>query len=207
MKKILFVDTLATGMNPERCSIYRIGGIYTEDGVEKRRFDFRMQPFHGARMSDQSLWIGGEDRATLARYPANDKAFESFVKMLDSFVELKNPYDKMYIAGFNSSAFDVPFIREWFRRNANERFRDYFHVQTLDLMTIASFIMLDDRKMMPDFKLDTVSEFLGQPVTGDSYDCVNNAFKVLNIYRSFRTRLGLQEFDDRSESKEIIKNI
>ena len=42
MNKILFVDTLTTGMNTERCAIYRIGGIYTEDGVEKKRFDFKV---------------------------------------------------------------------------------------------------------------------------------------------------------------------
>lgn len=187
--KILFIDTVTTGMNPERCGIYRIGGIFTEDLVEKLRFELRMRPFRNARISDTSLWICGESRASLLAYTDENRAFTDFVAHLDERVNLRNPYDKLYIAGFNAASFDVPFLREWFHRNGNNRFRDYFHVQTLDLMSLAAFALIDERPTMPDFHLETAARFLGVTVSHtDKYDCVGNARTCLDMYCELRNR-------------------
>jgi len=207
MNKIIFIDTLTTGMNTERCSIYRMGGIYTENGVEKKRFEFRMKPFPGARISDQSLWIGGIDRSILASYPEQDKAFQQFIEMLDECVEVRNSHDKIYIAGFNSAAFDVPFIWEWFRRNGNERNRDYFHMQVIDIMSLTAFVLMDERNRMQDFKLESVARKMNiYSGEGDTCDCIQNAKTCLDIYRKLKERFGIEQVTDLSEATEIIKN-
>lgn len=208
MNKILFIDTLTTGMNTERCAIYKIGGIYTEDGVEKKRFEFRMRPFPGARISDQSLWIGGVDRSVLASYPESASAFAEFVDMLDGFVEMRNSKDKMYIAGFNASAFDVPFLWEWFRKNGNDHNRDYFHMQVIDIMTISAFFLMDQRRRMQDFKLESVARFMDvYSGEGDTCDCIQNAKTCLDLYRKYMEQHGLGEFTETGECDEIITNI
>lgn len=207
MNKILFIDTITTGMNTERCAIYRIGGIYTENGVECKRFEFRMRPYINARISEQSLWISGETRASLLVYPDQKDAFESFLKFLDSIVSIKNPKDKLYIGGFNVSAFDVPFLREWFKRNGNERFRDYFYVQSIDTMCLATVTLMNTRQNMPDFHLETAARFMQiKATTPGSYDCISNAKLSLDIYRKVEKRCGLGECIDTTESKEIITN-
>ncbi len=207
MNKILFIDTLTTGMNTERCAIYRIGGIYTEDGQEKKRFQFHLRPFPGARISDQSLWVGKVDRSILAGYPDQAEAFKQFIEMLDSFVEVRNSRDKMYIAGFNAAMMDVPFLWEWFRRNGNERNRDYFHMQVIDLMNISAFVLMDERRRMQDFKLESVARHMNiYSGEGDTSDCIQNAKTALDIYRQLRERFGLEMFKDVSETSESIKN-
>lgn len=207
MNKILFVDTLTTGMNIERCSIYRIGGIYTEDGMEKKRFEFNIKPFPGSRISDQSLWIGGVDRAILASYPSQESSFEKFTEMLDGFVDVRNPRDKMYLAGFNSAAFDAPFIWEWFKRNQNDHIRDYFHVQIIDMMSIAAFCLMNERWQMQDFKLESVARQM-RINTGneDTFNCLANAKTCLSIYKKIKERFGIEEFPDSEESHELITN-
>ena len=207
MNKILFIDTVTTGMNPEKCAIYRIGGIYTIDGVEQKRFELRMRPFANARISEQSLWISGESRSSLLIYPDEKAAFARFVEFLNDIVDIKNPKDKIYLAGFNSTAFDVPFLREWFRRNGNERFRDYFYVQTIDTMCLATVMLIKTRHNMPDFHLETAARFMHvKAVATQSYDCLTNAKTSLEIYRAFEKRCGLGECLDNTEATEVKTN-
>ena len=207
MNKILFIDTLTTGMNTERCAIYRIGGIYTEDGVEKKRFQFHLKPFPGARISDQSLWIGRVDRSILAGYPDQAEAFHEFINMLDEFVEVRNSRDKLYLGGFNTATMDAKFLWEWFHRNGNERNRDYFHMQILDIMNIAAFVLIDERNQMQDFKLESVARQLNlYSGEGDTSDCLQNAKTALDIYRVLRERTGIGPAVDITESKDIIRN-
>lgn len=207
MNKILFIDTVTTGMNPEKCSIYRIGGIYVENGVEAKRFEFRMRPFRNARIAEQSLWISGESRSSLLNYKEESEAFKDFVSFLDTIVSVKNPNDKLYIAGFNVAAFDIPFLREMFHRNGNERFRDYFHVQAIDLMCLAAFALMRVRSSMPDFHLETAARFLQvTTIIGDDYSCIVNAKVCLDMYRKLEERFGLSECDDITITKDIIKN-
>jgi len=207
MNKILFIDTATTGMNSEKCAIYRLGGIYTEDGIEKSRFEFRMRPFINARINEQSLWISGETRASLQLYQDEKTAFNNFLSYINQLIDLKNPRDKAYIAGFNAANRDVPFIREWFRRNGNERFRDYFYVQVLDLMCISAFGLINIRNTMPDFHLETAARFLQVRATiSEKYNSINNAKICLDMYRTLQKRFCIGECVDTRESTEIIKN-
>lgn len=207
MNKIIFIDTLTTGMNPERCSIYRLGGICTENGTETIRFEFRMRPFNNARISEQSLWIAGESRSSLLVYKSEADAFKDFTAFLDTIIDIRNPRDKAYLAGFNAPAFDVPFLKEWFHRNGNERFRDYFYVQSIDTMCLATVTLMNYRSNMPDFHLETAARFMEvTPSVSERYDCILNAKTSLDIYRKFESRCGLGECRNVTPAAHIVKN-
>ncbi len=211
MIKILILDTLTTGMSTENCGrygIYRIGGIFTEDGVETQRFELRMQPFHNARISEQSLYIGGEDRASLTKYKDEASAMDDFIRLLDAAVNVRNPQDKLYIAGFNVTALDIPFIREWFRRNGQERYRDYFYLQPLDLSSISTFALLKERGKLRDFYLETVAERLGIDVVPEErFNCIANAELCLELLRTFcKTLFGIDLGNDTRKTEKMFKN-
>ena len=208
MEKIVFIDTLTTGMNPERCAIYRIGGIVVVDGTERSRFDLRCCPPSGARINDQSLWIGGESRASVIRYPDQADAFRDFLSVIDETVVLRNPNDKAYLAGFNASAFDVPFLREWFRKNGNERFRDYFHVQTMDLMTLSAFALMQERENLPNFHLESAAEALGvKAPIGGKYDCISNAELAKELFFTLREKFGTGSGSDGKATDKVFTNV
>lgn len=207
MNKILFIDSVTTGMNPEKCAIYRIGGIFTVNGRETVRFELRMRPFPNARISDQSLWICKETRSSLIYYPDQAEAFADFIKLLNAQVNLHNPKDKIFIAGFNCDRFEYAFINEWFRRNGNERFRDYFYVQTIDLMTLANFRFIEKRHQFHDFFLETAARQLGVPVPGDDrYDCITNSKTCLDMYRKLAMEWAVADIEESKPATEIFKN-
>ena len=207
MNKIIFLDTVTTGMNHEKCAIYRIGGIVAENGEERTRFEFRVRPFPYARIADSSLYICGESRATLNEYPDQKVAFDAFIDMLSKHVNIKNPYEKLYIGGYNVAAFDIPFLREWFRRNGNNRFRDYFHAQPIDIMSIAAFALLNERRGMPDFHLETVAKHFNiRTMSQDVYNCVSNAKICLDLFRKLQYNFGLAETENTEAAEEYIKN-
>lgn len=207
MDKIIFIDTLTTGMNPDRCAIYRLGGIVTYDGVERERFEVRVRPHAGARIADQSLWISGESRNSLSRYQTEAEALTFFLGIIDRHVNMRNPRDKAYLAGFNAAPMDVPFLRELFIRNGNMRFRDYFHVQVIDLMTLATAALMKERGQMPDFHLETAARFLGVNCPyGPNYDCVTNAKVCLDMYRELNRRFGIGECPDTEPVEDLTQN-
>lgn len=196
MNKILFIDTLATGLNPEKCAIYRLGGIFCEENasgiVEKQRFDICVRPFETARIMENSLWTGGVTRSMLIYFPEQSDAFNDFFRLINENINLRNAKDKLYIAGFNVSSFDIPFIKNWFARNSNQRFRDCFYVQTLDIMSLAAFALINDRDNMPDFHLGTAARFLGvNPENGGYNSCLDNAQTCLEMYKVLKTRLNV----------------
>ena len=207
MEKILFIDTLTTGMNTERCAIYRIGGIYTEDGVEKKAFDLKVRPFDNARINDASIWLGGETRSSLIDFPEESRAFGKFIEFLDSCVNVQDADDKLYIGGYNCSCFDIPFINEWFRRNRNEQFRNYFHVQCFDIMNISLMILADKRTEMESYTQDCVADKLEiEQKDGDGYYCIENARTSLRIWRKLNDAFGIERPEDENETGTTIKN-
>ena len=207
MNKILFIDILSTGMSPDNCGIYRIGGIYTEDGVEKKVIDLKMCPPINARISQQSLWIGGESRSSLISYPDEKRVFARFCEWLDTIVSVRKADDKLYLAGYNSAAFDMPFLREYFNRCGSNDFRNYFHVQCIDIMSISAMALMNERGRMQDFMMDSVAAHLGiHTFPGDKYDCISNARTALDIYRHFIRRFGIDEVKDTSRADDIVKN-
>lgn len=212
MKKILIIDTLATGLNTERCAIYKIGGIFCEDNPgmikEKTRFSLAVRPFEGARIIENSLWVGGVGRRNLVGYPPQEEAFADFIKLIENHINVRNANDKLYICGFNVAAFDSILIKNWFYRNDDPRFRDCFFVQTLDLMSIAAFALIGERDNMPDFHLETVARYLGvTPTKNENYNCLDNAETCLKMYRELKARLGTGERGEWEPLERVYSNM
>lgn len=211
MNKILFIDTLTTGLNNERCAIYRMGGIFCEESsdklIEKKKFDLCIRPFEGARILDNSIWIGGITRSQLIYFPEQSEVFEQFLNLIKEHINMASSKDKLYLSGFDTSAFDMPFIRNWFVKNNNQRFRDCFHLQTLDLMSLSAFALLNERPTMEGFHLETVAKYLGvTPVKNEKYSCLDNASTCLQIYLKLKNRLGTGDNSTYITTNEIVRN-
>lgn len=200
--KMLFVDTLVTGMQPSRCGIYALGGIICEDGpdrtVEKCRFEMRINPRDGLRINEGKLWISGTKLKDLTTFQKEDEARAWFTSILDRYVNMHNPSDKIYLAGYNVSGLDIPFLREWFRRTAEEpgkdHFYDYFTKQPMDVMIIARYAMLRQERTMLDFQQDTVARQMGvERRYSADYSCIDNAQESVDIWRKLKPMLGTGE--------------
>lgn len=207
MNKILFLDTLTTGLNHDRCAIYSLGAILCEQQEgqlrERVRLDLSVRPFDGARINENSLAAGGVTRSRLLYYPTQEEAFDTFMKVLGENISLNNSRDKIYLAGFNASSFDVPFLMNWFKMNQNTRWRDCFYVQTLDIMCLAAFALMEERGQMTDFRLETAASQLG--VELQSTDCLSRAEICQEMYVALQERLLTKKIKIEKTDK-LIKN-
>lgn len=192
--KILFLDTLSTGMNVRRCGIYTLGGIFCEDDAavteENGRFLLHVQPFKEALVVENCLWAGGIDRSDLLGYPSEEEVCEDLMEMISRRIDPRNPHDKLFIAGYNSAALDAPLLRSLFDRASKTPFRDCFHVQSIDLASVCAFALGAERFRMPDFQMRTVAARLGvMPASANKFDCLDNAETCLRMYAALKNRL------------------
>ena len=200
-QKILYLDAVTTGYNPNRHSIYRIGGIIEADGIETKRFELKVRPWNDSPIASASLWISGETRTSVETFPEQAAVFAKFIEIINSQVDLYDMNDKMYIASFNASQNEIPFLKAWFNRNHNTHFADYFHLQGLDLGVIASFALMDKRKWLRNFHEQTVAEYLGvRRRASREFSCLDGARTSLEMYHALRVSLG---FDDNGPAEEI----
>ena len=210
--KILFLDTLSTGMNPRRCGIYKMGGIFCEDTAdctrETGRFMLCVNPWRDALIIENSLWIGKTTRSDLLSFPSEAEACETLVEMLSERVDISNPNDKFFIAGYNVSSLDHPLLRALFERAGQERFRDCFHVQAIDLASVAAFALSGQRRTMENFLMNTVAGRLGVvPTVTEKYDCLANAETCLKMYCALKRSLGQGKGEHERTDIETITNV
>ena len=207
MYKILFLDSATTGMSPESCAIYRLGGIFTVDAEEKLRFELRMCPPRDAFIKKESLGICNESVRSLSYYPDQKEAFKDFIRLLDEHVNVRDPKDKIFIGGFNTDRFEYPFLREWFRQNGNLRFKDYFYVQTIDMMSIMNLRVLTNRPNLPDFHLETAARQLGVITAWDKkYDSIRNSKVCLDMFRQVAREWCIDDCWDESVTEKTYRN-
>lgn len=210
MKKILFVDILTTGTDCMRSAIYKLAAIYCEqedsgEVKEIERFNISIRPHERAMIADTALWTGGTTRTEMLSFKPEREALEDFMAFLDRHTNRLDRNDKIYLAGYNSSAFELPFIDALFNRCGYRKMRHYFHLQTLDLMCIAAFCLMDRRKEMKDFHLSSVAQILGAKTTpSEKYSCMSECETDIEVYKALYTMLKehrLQEQKQPAESE------
>ena len=153
MKK-LFVDVETTGLDPKRCGIWEIGCILEIDGKVKEKFVWKMNP--GKVEIDQSaIDKSGITREELDKFDSQEEVFKDFVIFLSDYCDRFNKTDKIFFIGYNSK-FDESFVREWFIRNKDNYYGSYFYSNSIDIMTLCSFVTMKLRNEVTNYKLETM---------------------------------------------------
>lgn len=173
MRKLLFVDTETTGLNPEYHELRQIAGKYIEyddkltllEGLQdpkvSKQFNWFIKPDHLDRIGQTLRDKFGitDEMFDDPKYKSQLDVFKRFHTSIKDKVDPFNPVDKIYMAGHNVAEFDYRFIRQWWERSANELcmekcfFGSYFHWSCLDTKSLLSFAVLDScGKLQPPKK-------------------------------------------------------
>ena len=67
--KTIYIDLETTGLDPNENAIVQLSGMIEIDGEVKESFDFKMQPFEGQIVTEESLVINGLTVETIKTYP------------------------------------------------------------------------------------------------------------------------------------------
>lgn len=160
--KILFIDLETTGTDRELHGIHQLSGAIVINGNIVQKFDYKVAPHFGATFNSKALEVCGVNEDEIKKYPHMLTIYPLVIAMLCKHVDLDNPDDKFFIAGYNSQKFDAGHFGKWFIRcNGLKYFKQLFWTTTLDVMIFATGYLMGVRHEMENFKLLTVAAKVG----------------------------------------------
>ena len=177
--KILFVDVETTGVSVVRDSIIQISSIFTEDGIEKERFDFRIKPYKEGRLTPFLEGLLGVTNSEIEKNMEHTEVYKKVKALIDKYTN--NGKEKIFICAYNGQ-FDVNFISDWFQLNGEKFFFKYFYSPVIDVMYVAGFALSRIRPMMPNFKLGTVYKTLFNEDLDEAHNSMADIEGTMRIY-------------------------
>lgn len=156
MTKYLFIGLSTTGVDPEDNGIYELSYIFDGD-CKKIMGTIHIDTYRQYQVSEfvKDAWLK-------EKYKTPEDAIEPFhaatlfVNLLSEFVDRFKSEDRLTLVSFNTK-FDEDFLRE-FLKLAGKSFTSYFWNNTIDLMSLSSFIFREDRAKFVNYKLSTIAK-------------------------------------------------
>ncbi len=166
MERRFYFDLETTGLYPRTHGVIQLAGLLDIDGQVVETINLRIRPFHHDAVSKEALQVNGITLDQIHSDPAYlppTEAHRQLTDWMSGYVDRFDKKDKLLMVGYNSHAFDSPFLREWFFKCKDKFFGSYFWHPSIDVMLIAAYYLREVRPHMPNFKLATVCRKLNIP--------------------------------------------
>ena len=159
--KIFWSDVETTGLDPVKNDIWQIAFEVQVNGEVVATHDFKMCPEDLTHVSPEALAIGGVTLDEIKSFPPAIKIFNTIKGIMREFVDPFKKGDKLIPAGYNCHHFDIPFIREFFRKMGDKYYGSWFSNYPLDVyhMAIAAHTLVGT--VLPKYKLADVCAYHG----------------------------------------------
>lgn len=159
--KLLYCDVETGGLSPKKNPLLQLAGIIEIDGVEKEAFNYMIQPGEDDVVEPKALEVNGLTFGDLGGFDPPARVLAGFKMLMKQFVSPYNKKDKFHFIGYNSHSFDMPFIREFFKKQGDSYFGSWFFYPGIDVMLLAAHQLMGQRQNMENFKLHTVCKRMG----------------------------------------------
>ncbi len=188
MIKLCFIDVETTGVEPKENAIIQIAGSIDFLGdkmEEKESFNFKVRPFEGDIITDKALEINKTTREEIARYNKPIAVHSDLVEIFSRHCNKFDKQDKMFFVGYNAR-FDYDFLRKFFEKCDDNYFGSFIFFPPLDVMNIAIWNSIKARRLLPDFKLQTIVNHLKvDDAVGDYHDAMKDIKVTKNIFLKY----------------------
>lgn len=163
--KLMYLDTETGGPNPSH-ALLQISGAIEIDWEIKEKFDFFLHPYpDDPEITKEASDKHGMTKEFIESNPGKfidpSMVYNSFLKLLDKYVNKFEKTDKFHMVGYNVIGFDDPVMRRFFARNNNNFFGSYFWYPPIDVMAIYGADWAPFRSNLPNFQLLTVARSAG----------------------------------------------
>lgn len=159
--KYFYVDVETSGLDPFRHAILQIAAIIEKDDKKEETFKATVAPFPNDILDPVALNVGGFTEEQIKGFKEPKEVYLDLKDLLNKYVDPYNKQDKFFFVGYNSNSFDMPFVRRLFEKNNDSYFGSYFFYPSIDVMILAAEALKKKRKVMPNFKLETVAKEIG----------------------------------------------
>lgn len=176
-KKILWLDTETTGLNPNKHGVIQVAAIF-EHGNTMSIFN-ALNNCSDCKIDDEALEITGHRKKDIKKYPKD--TFDKLIKFLDYFLNKYDKKDKATLIGYNVK-FDLEMLHGWAKREGFDYLGSYLDWRVVDVLVLARNEWLLGR--MPaepkDFKLGSICEVYGIEVP--NHDALDDIKATRELY-------------------------
>jgi DNA polymerase III alpha subunit (gram-positive type) len=158
----MYFDVETTGLCPIKNGIIQIAAIFEEGGREVERVDIKINPStydKPVEIDDVALKINKTKLTDLVTYDKSKDGFEQFLAVLNGLGGMS----KIVPIGFNSSTFDIPFLKEWFKDN-NRSFGEYFSYKDVDVFAFVKVLKYFKKFETKNDQLKTLCQHFNIPI-------------------------------------------
>ena len=158
-KKICWLDTETSGLDPKIHDILQISYIIEIDKKVEEKGNFYIQPFNYNTIEKAALEINKLEIAQIKTFPQPQEIYRKIKTILEKYVDRYNKNDKFSLAGYNNIMFDVPFFKQFFIKNCDSFFGSLFDYHTLDVLSLVYILEYKGILNLNNYKLTTVANY------------------------------------------------
>ena len=187
--KMCYIDVECGSLDKQKGALLQMAGMIVINGLELETFDYFIKPFPDDEVLDEALELNHITREQIESDPKFLEpmvAYKKFTKLLLKYVNKFDKKDKYFFIGYNSHAFDSPFIRNWFAKCGDKFYGSYFFHPSIDVMLIGAYKLMKKRTEIPNFKLASLAEYLGITIKEEE---MHNALTDIRVTRDILLKL------------------
>ena len=182
-KKILWLDTETTGLNPNIHGLREVGFIVEIDGVVMEKGVFYINPFTYEKqieIDDYALFISNKTIEELKTYDRSSLSSKEFIRTIVKYVNVNSKEDVFTIAGYNVG-FDIGFIKAWFDDlGLKDAYKTLFHYKALDVFSLVFFLRNLDLIDTENDKLETLCKYFNIDI--DAHNALSDILATKQLY-------------------------
>jgi DNA polymerase III alpha subunit (gram-positive type) len=185
---LCFIDTETTGIDPVKNGIIQIAGMIAK--YENKElftldtFDYKVQPLHNDEINPEALKVTNTAEADLWKRELPTKVHKELITLFGNYCSKYDKADKMIMVAYNA-IFDYNVLRAWFEKLGDKYFGSWFHFPPVDVMNMAAFDLMEVRRLLPNFKLGTVADYLSIKPDGDLHDALIDIELTKKLFEYF----------------------
>lgn len=156
----MFIDLETSSNDKEKCGLVQLSASIDYDDVEVDKIVLYSNLFQEDICVPEAFEKNGIDISKLKTFPSPLKTYEEFILFLEKHIDRYNKADKLTVVAYKQD-FDNTVLRRFFLKCKDEWFGSWFWVPWIDAMSIAMCYLQRERHHLENFKLETVSRYLG----------------------------------------------
>lgn len=166
MTKIIFFDTETTGLDCKVHGVHQLAGEIVINDKLIAWFDYKIKPFKECRIDEKALEVSNTSVLRMMTYNKEFQVAFMFTELISKHLDYKNKKDKFFLATWaQDPGFDVKFLKAFFERNGKaDSFDTYFWSNAIDVKTLATQYLINERHKIASFSLASIARYLGVEV-------------------------------------------
>ncbi len=203
MKKILWLDTETTGLDPNKNAIIQLAMIMDINGEKVDEIQLNFKPFLNDELivneelkitkkwrdfdlgDNTILPATGISAQTLLSYrQPNTTSINAF---LNKHISKFDKADKAYVGGYNVP-FDIDFLNKFYEKSHDTYLGSYINWKQLDVRSILYMLDYHSAIQLENYKLETACKHFG--VELQSHDPMSDIRATREIFYHWRSRNG-----------------